>query len=191
MEKNLGGFRNNPLFISLQKSYDRFVRIRGNPREIALGFALGVFIGTSPTMGVQMLIAVFFAALLKWNKFAAAAGAWISNPLTAPFLYSLTYFIGAKVLSYEMRHSLPKEANLDALICMLKQAPEILWIMTVGGVIVGIPLALAAFYFARSAILKYRESIQKTIAKEKKILSKTKENIKKRISDRKKRKKQR
>ncbi|WP_419661268.1 DUF2062 domain-containing protein [Desulfosarcina variabilis] len=35
----------------LKKLYQRFTRIRGNPREIAPGFALGLFISFSPTMG--------------------------------------------------------------------------------------------------------------------------------------------
>ncbi|MEZ4524390.1 MAG: DUF2062 domain-containing protein [Desulfobacterales bacterium] len=178
----------NRFTASLKKNYERFVKIRGNPREIALGFALGLFIGMSPTMGIQMFIAVFFAAVLKWSKIAAAAGVWISNPFTAPFLYWFTYYIGAKLLSYKMRHPLPRELNLDALICLLKQAPEILWIMTVGGIVVGIPIAAAGYYFSLSAILKYRERIQQTIAKEKEVLSRTKENIKKKIAQRKKKK---
>ena len=164
------------------------MKIRGNPKEIALGFALGLFIGMSPTMGIQMFIAVFFAAIFKWSKIAAAAGAWITNPLTAPFVYWLTYYTGAKLLSYEMRYPLPCELNLDAVILMLKQAPEILWIMTVGGIILGIPIAVAGYYFALSAVIKYREGIRETIAKEKEMLTRTKENIKKKISQRKKKK---
>jgi uncharacterized protein (DUF2062 family) len=55
----------------LRRAYERFVKIRGRPREIALGFALGVFIGMTPTIGIQMPIAVFFAALVKWSKISA------------------------------------------------------------------------------------------------------------------------
>ena len=172
----------------LKKNYDRFVKIRGNPREIALGFALGLFIGMSPTMGIQMYVAVLFAAILKWSKIAAAAGVWISNPITAPFLYWFTYYTGAKVLSYKINHPLPSELNLDAALLMLKQAPEILWIMTVGGIILGIPIAVAGYYFALSAVMKYRERIRETIAKEKEMLTRTKENIKKKIARRKKKK---
>ena len=180
--------KDNRFTVLLKKNYERFVKLRGNPREIALGFALGLFIGMSPTMGIQMFIAIFFAAIFKWSKIAAAAGAWITNPLTAPFLYWLTYWIGAKALSYKMKYPLPDELNLDALICMLKQAPEILWIMTVGGMILGIPVAIAGYYFSLSAILKYRESIRETISKEKEKLTRTKDNIKKKIAQRKKKK---
>ncbi|MGE0084613.1 MAG: DUF2062 domain-containing protein [Desulfococcaceae bacterium] len=174
----------NRFTASLKKNYDRFLKIRGNPKEIALGFALGLFVGMSPTMGIQMFIAVFIAAVLKWSKIAAAAGVWISNPFTAPFVYWLTYYTGAKLLSYKMNYPLPHELDMDAALLMLKHAPEILWIMTVGGVILGIPIAVAGYCFSLSAILKYRERIQQTIAKEKEILTRTKENIKKKITRR-------
>ena len=85
----------------LYRAYERFVKIRGNPREIALGFALGLFVGMTPFMGFHMAIAVFFAALFKWNKIAAAAGGWISNPVTAPFVYAGTYYVGNKVLNIQ------------------------------------------------------------------------------------------
>jgi len=46
------------------KAFERFIKIHGNPREIALGFALGVFVGMSPTYGFQIALGVFFAAIL-------------------------------------------------------------------------------------------------------------------------------
>jgi hypothetical protein len=64
-------------------------------------------------MGLQMPIAIFLAALFKWNKIAAAAGAWITNPVTAPFLYSLTYFIGSKIYGINKVYSAPDEMTLS------------------------------------------------------------------------------
>jgi hypothetical protein len=49
-------------------------------------------------MGFQTATAVFFAALFKWNKFSGAAGVWITNSVTAPFIYGMTYLVGAKML---------------------------------------------------------------------------------------------
>ena len=31
--------------VSVRKTYERFLKIRGTPKEIALGFALGLFVG--------------------------------------------------------------------------------------------------------------------------------------------------
>ena len=48
---------------TLKRGYERFLKIRGDPREIALGFALGLFIGMTPFMGFHTASAVFLAAL--------------------------------------------------------------------------------------------------------------------------------
>ena len=63
--------KKNNLLNMIRRIYERFLKIRGRPREIALGFALGIFIGMTATMGIQMPIAVFFTAMLKWSKISA------------------------------------------------------------------------------------------------------------------------
>lgn len=153
----------NRLIASLRRTYDRFVRIRGNPREIGRGFALGLFVGMSPFLGLHMAIAVFLAALLKWNKIAAATGVWISNPLTAPFLYSATFFTGTRFLGLKKGAMPPLPMNLREFVALFGQAPEFFWILTVGGVILGLPLAAAGYYLAHSAIVKYREDLRQKL----------------------------
>ena len=84
--------------VIIRKFYRRFIKIQDEPNKIALGFAFGLFVGMSPTLGIQTVIAVSLAALFRWNKISSALGVWISNPITAPFLYGITYLIGTKVL---------------------------------------------------------------------------------------------
>lgn len=153
-----------PWLASVQKTYTRFLKIRGNPREIALGFALGLFVGMSPTMGFQMAIAVFFAALLKWNKISAAVAVWITNPFTAPVIYGLTYFVGAKMLGMSNNFKGLSAFDLTGLMHLIQKAPEILLAMTLGGVVVGLPLALAGYYFSFSAVNAYQKDIKAKLA---------------------------
>ena len=148
----------------LRSTYQRFLKIRGCPREIAKGFALGLFVGMSPTMGFQMIIAVPLAALFKLNKLAAVAGVWISNPVTAPLIYGTTYLVGAKMMGLAGRHASGAVTEGSTLLKMIAKAPEIFWAMTVGGVVLGIPVALAGYYLALLAVRKYRAGIQQTIA---------------------------
>ena len=142
---------------SLKKIYERFLRIRGRPREIALGFALGLFIGMTPSIGTQMAIAAFLAALFKWNKFSAAIGVLITNPLTAPLIYSINYVIGARLLEIKRGYTLSPEISIAGTSHMLHNAPEIFWALLLGGVILGLPLAVAGYYFCYSAITRYQE----------------------------------
>lgn len=92
----------------------RLLRLRAMPDEIAKGFALGIFIGMTPTLGFQMIIAVFIAMMLKENKLAAALGVWISNPLTAPFIYAAEYETGRFMLDMPRIH-LPEQFNLETV----------------------------------------------------------------------------
>lgn len=174
--------KNTKLFILLIKAYKRFFKIRGHPREIAFGFALGLFIGMTPTIGFQTAIAVFFATLLKWSKISAAAGVWITNPVTAPFIYSVTYLVGAKFLGIQKMESFSSEINVESLRKILNNTSELFGVLTVGGIIVGFPLAFAGYYFSYKAILKYRENIKIRIKrqKEKFINRKIKSRIKRR-----------
>jgi uncharacterized protein (DUF2062 family) len=155
-----------------KKAYYRFLKIRGNPREIALGFALGIFVSMTPFMGLHTAIAVPLAALFKWNKFSAALAVWISNPLSAPAIYGITYYIGAKVLLIQDGYKLPVEFSLDALFYTLRSAPEIIGILTVGGIVVGLPLAVLGYYFSLKAITEYRESIRSKLEQKKAAIAK-------------------
>ena len=144
----------------LSRAYARFVKIRGRPREIALGFALGIFIGMTPTMGIQMPIAVFFAAMLKWSKISAAFGVWITNPLTSPFIYGFTYIVGARLLGMKATLTLPDDLTWSIVKEMLKNAPVIFGALTVGGIIVGLPLAILSYYLSYAAVNKYQQRIK-------------------------------
>ena len=179
-----------PGFASLQKTYERFLKIRGNPREIALGFALGLFIGMSPTMGVQMAIAVFFAALFKWNKISAAVAVWITNPFTAPIIYGLTYYVGAKIIGMSNNISFLSGFDLAGLLHLIQKTPEILLAMALGGVVVGLPLAVAGYYFSFSAVNTYQKDIKAKLAERRERRASGK-NVKKAKRLKKKRKKRR
>jgi uncharacterized protein (DUF2062 family) len=155
----------NKLSRWLFKAYERFVKIRGDPREIALGFALGIFIGMTPTLGFQIAIAAFLAALLRWSKIPAAMGVWISNPATAPFVYGTTYLVGAKVLKLFTRESLPMRFTLSEMPEMFSKAPKIFFALTIGGILLGLPLAVASYYLSYAVIRKYQEKLKEKVVK--------------------------
>jgi len=173
------------LFDIIRKVYERFIRIRGNPREVALGFALGVFVGMTPTMGVQTPIAIFFAALCGWSKLSAAVGVWISNPLTAPVIYGVTYITGAKMMHLAPVFNLPLSPSWNTLKALLLKAPQALGAMTVGGIVIGLPLAVLAYYLAYGAVEKYQKDLKAKIARRKMKLSETREKLKKKVLERK------
>jgi uncharacterized protein (DUF2062 family) len=62
--------------------------------SISGGLAVGIFIALTPTMGVQIFLAVVVSYFLRVNIPAAVAACWITNPLTAPIIYPLQYKLG-------------------------------------------------------------------------------------------------
>ena len=67
---------------------------RPDRHGVAAGLALGLFIGLTPTMGVQIFLGAIAAYLLRVNIPAACAGALVTNPFTAPVIYPLEYQFG-------------------------------------------------------------------------------------------------
>lgn len=165
--KKLDRFKNSKLNLLLKKAYSRFLKIRGEPREIALGFSLGLLVGMTPAMGFHTVIAVFFATLFKWNKISAALAVWITNPFTAPVIYSFTYIVGAKSMGLTKAYKLSDGLSSSTFIEMIKKTPEIFGAMTIGGFIIGIPLSLVGYYFIYSAISRYQEDIRRKLVEQK------------------------
>ncbi len=150
---------------SFKNLYRRFIKIRGNPREIAYGFSLGIFIGMSPTMGVQIILAVFIASLLKWNKISATIGVLITNAFTAPLLYTMTYLIGAGMLGMKNNFTFPKGMNLDSVTALMEKAPSIMGAMALGGVVLGLPLAVISYFAAFRLSEFYQHKVKDKIPK--------------------------
>ncbi|MGB5711332.1 MAG: DUF2062 domain-containing protein, partial [Waterburya sp.] len=79
-------------------TYLKLLRLRGKPRFVAKGLAVGVFAGCFPFFGIQTFLGLFLATVSRGSKVAALAATWISNPLTYLPLYLFNYKIGKLLL---------------------------------------------------------------------------------------------
>ncbi len=155
---------------TLKRGFHRFVAIRGTPREIALGLALGVFVGMTPFMGVHTATAVLLAVVFGWSKLSAAVGVQISNVATAPFVYWFTYQVGKSFHTAKVPFRLPSEFSFAGLMDMLSQTPEMIWILTIGGFLVGLPLAFVTYWVTYNSVTKYRAEFKEKLAEHKRKL---------------------
>ncbi len=80
--------------------YLRFLRLRGTPHYISRGLAFGVFAGCFPLFGLQTIIGVLLAIIFRGHKLAAAAGTWLSNPLTYVPIFAFNYKVGEFLLGF-------------------------------------------------------------------------------------------
>lgn len=144
------------------KAFNYLIRLHGSPEEVAWGLALGMFIAMTPTVGLQMAIAVPVATAFRINSAAAAAGVWLSNPLTIPFFYGLNYYIGAKILGYEESYRVQGELTVGTL---LSSGSHVWWSLIVGGVITGALVAAASYYPMLLLVRAGRATLKKRLAK--------------------------
>ena len=83
----------------LRYFYLRFIRLQSSPKAIARGLAAGVFAGWFPLFGLQTILGVAIASIVQGNKLMAAAGTWVSNPITYVPIYYFNFRVGAWLLS--------------------------------------------------------------------------------------------
>jgi uncharacterized protein (DUF2062 family) len=77
--------------------------------------AAGVFTGCLPFFGLQIVLGVALAATIRGNKILAAAGTWISNPLTTLPICWLNYQLGALLIGPGPAWPGQAELNLERL----------------------------------------------------------------------------
>jgi uncharacterized protein len=70
----------------------------GSHGQRARGLAAGIFCGCFPFFGLQTLLGMGLATLVRGNHLLAAAGTWISNPFTYVPLYWFNYRLGCWLL---------------------------------------------------------------------------------------------
>ena len=63
-----------------------------------MAFALGVFMGISPFLGLHYLVGFFLAWLFRLNKLVTMVGVTVSNPWTIVPISTFCAWLGAKLL---------------------------------------------------------------------------------------------
>jgi len=127
-------------------------KLHGSPHYVALGLAIGVFVSATPTIPFQTAIALSMAFILGGSWIAAAAGTWVSNPATMPFLYLESYKTG----SYLFGISNTCEKTCQSMSELLKQGLNVAFATITGGVILGVPGGIAAYLITRIIIINIK-----------------------------------
>jgi uncharacterized protein (DUF2062 family) len=147
----------------------KLAREKDPPKRVALGLALGIFVGFLPIMGIQMAVVSIIALPLRANLKAAIAGVWISNPITFIPLYYATYSFGllfwpeegaskeAFVAALERAADFSWSAIWDSLTALFDMGTEILIPLWMGSAILGIVFGVPTYFVTKRLVVKYRE----------------------------------
>lgn len=132
--------------------YLRLVRVGGDPVHVALGFALGVFLGVFPTFGLGIPVALLLASLFRWNRVSAVLGSLVMNPLTTPFFWTLSGTVGAAIFRMDAKKVLLSVQNGERLRGLTVGAG----IYLAGNTIVALVAAVLSYFLALRAVVLYR-----------------------------------
>lgn len=134
----------------------KLLSIKASPEKISRGYALGVFLGTTPFIGTKVVLALCITSLFKWSKAASVIGVYHINILTAPFFYSISFYIGRLATGCDNNLVIPDKMNSHAVLSTFYGSWEILFSFLIGGLILGIPLAGISYYLSyRFLLLKH------------------------------------
>jgi uncharacterized protein (DUF2062 family) len=82
----------------VRKWMEALLHIHDSPRRTAAAFALGVFFGFSPFLGLHTVLALAVAFLFDLNRIAVLIGVYSNLPWIIAAYYGLTTAIGAWLL---------------------------------------------------------------------------------------------
>ncbi len=141
-----------------------------SPHQIALGAAIGMFIGLTPTVGVQMAItlAVYYLCLpfFRFNCKAAIVMVYISNPLTMVPLYWFDYrvgqalFGGGDVSRSQFAAILNYHGWAEWWPTIRTLFVDLGWTMIAGSLIVGAVGAAVTYPAMRALLTRFRRTQQ-------------------------------
>jgi uncharacterized protein (DUF2062 family) len=134
--------------------YESFISLKGEPERIALGMAVGIFVGVTPTIPFHTAIIVLIGFLARQNITAGYLGSWlISNPLTIPPLYVGQYELGRLLLGMERCRFELTDYSLSAVASL---GWEILLPLLTGGILMAPVFAVPAYFVALRLIRRIR-----------------------------------
>lgn len=153
--------------------YLRFIRLQGDPKEIARGVALGVFIGITPTIPLHTILILAIALLLRAGKIAGLlASCVVSNPFTFFFQYYFSWRIGTLLLPYDLSWERIQTVMdvvsghgsfMNSMDALGKLGTEAILVMLTGGIILALPFAIICYFISLSYFSSLRREKKERI----------------------------
>jgi uncharacterized protein (DUF2062 family) len=137
----------------------KMVRTDDSPAKVSGGVALGIFLGIIPTFGAGGPIAIFLAFVFRLNRAAAVLSSAVMNPITTPFVWTGSAWLGALVMGADFSTVIANVQQGDYLSALT----EFYVVYLVGNGIIAVVLSLIGY------ILAYRLSLSARIARRRRL----------------------
>ena len=131
------------------------------PEDVAAGWALGMFIGCSVPFGLQLIVSIPLALMMRVSKVGATLGTLITNPVTIFIIYpAQTWVVNRLVFggSLSFQRLMETEWTWAAVRHLGAEAMASFFL---GGLALGMILSPTTYFLVRRIVLRHRSKWQK------------------------------
>ena len=135
---------------------EQMVRDPMSPERVAAGWALGMFIGCSVPFGLQLVVSIPLAIMMRVSKVGATVATFITNPATIFVIYPLQTFLVNRLLfggSLTLTKLMETEWSWNA-VCKL--GAEVMASFFLGGFFLAIILTPITYVLVKRIVIRYR-----------------------------------
>jgi len=150
----------------IRRWLDQLLHTHDTPQRTAAAYALGVFFGFSPFLGLHTVLGLVFAFALNLNRVAVLLGVYSNLPWILPAYYTLTTVIGAAIIGAQVPPGLLQdlstavaEASMADFRHLATALAPLAWAFLLGSTLGALVLALIAYRVAFVMVVAHRKRI--------------------------------
>ena len=146
---------------------DQLLHTHDTPQRTALAYAVGIFFGFSPLLGLHTILGLVCAFAFNLNRVAVLLGIYSNLPWILPAYYTLATLLGATLLRVKVPPNLLRDlqsALAEASWADFRQLGHALtplaWAYVLGSTIGAVILAAIAYRVAFAMIVAHRRRVE-------------------------------
>ena len=148
---------------------EQLLHTHDTPQRTAAAYALGVFFGFSPFLGLHTVLGLILAFALSLNRVAVLLGVYSNLPWILVPYYTLTTWLGATILRTELppgvldrlREGLDNRSWTEFRTAAIALKPVLL-AFTLGSLIGAVLLGLIAYRVSCAMITTHRQRLHRS-----------------------------
>jgi len=148
---------------------DQLLHTHDTPKRTALAYAVGVFFGFSPFLGLHTVLGLVVAFALNLNRVAVLLGVYSNLPWILPAYYTLATMLGAAVLRVDLPPRLLKDfrealtaASWGEFRSFMKTLTPLVWAYALGSLVGAAAIAIVAYRASLTMIVAHRRRLNST-----------------------------
>ena len=131
------------------------------PEDVAAGWALGMFVGCSVPFGLQLIVSVPLAMMMRVSKVGATVGTFITNPLTIWIIYpaqtmAMGWLLGRDFSWDYILKAMRGVAKNSDWKTLLSLSGDVVVCFILGGLALAAVLTPITYFTVRTLVRKYR-----------------------------------